>query len=206
MILWKRAALTCVLLLGFGAALAEGQGVQRGPAGARGPQQKLLVQYLSTGGDGSGTMNAIGDYSGTADTFYVAPGASEIFRINRILIHVSDAGALQAGVYGDATADTLVVGVNIEQWDGSESSANDLDGGETIRVLDDWQRISYDVAIGAKQWDETITVRWSYVKFGQAMRLVGADGDELRVILYDDLSHLTGHYFLVQGYHENVSQ
>jgi len=60
-----------------------------GPSsGGYGPVPTPVYRYLDTNGDGTGTQNANGDYSGASEIFYIQPGPSEIIRLERMLILV----------------------------------------------------------------------------------------------------------------------
>ena len=79
---------------------------------------KRLVNILaSTGGDGTGDTNAVGDYSSETEVFYYQPAADEIVSISRMIVSIEDAGAPDSGKYGNNI--TLTNGIVVRLSDSS---------------------------------------------------------------------------------------
>ena len=169
-----------------------------------GQQQLLLSRYLDTDGDGTGTKNAIGDYS-TPEDFFIQPPAGVYYRINRILISIEDGVSFKAGLYGGLAA--LSVGITLKIKDASGTLVDFTDA-VPVKTNGQWARLAYDVDL--KSWsasptEELLSVRLTFSKFGQAIRLDGDKGEKLVMTLSDNMTGLISHYFKVQGYVEESS-
>ncbi len=88
----------------------------------------LIYQYLDTNGDGTGTTNAIGNYSVTADDFYYE--ATRPCDIERMIVCVRDTGAFDAEDYGNGVA--LTNGIRVLVHDLADNTDRYLDGGQAI--------------------------------------------------------------------------
>ena len=154
----------------------------------------MFVRMLDTDGDGSGTTDAIGDYSGTNDTeFKFAPGAGEVARVHRMLVHVEDGGSFDSGAYGNNVS--LTNGIEVGVSDGT-STLIDLTDGHPVTTNADVNVMSFGAG------NEHMAVRWTFAKSGQPIRLDGDNGEYLYVKLNDDYTDLVHHHFNVQGYWE----
>jgi len=155
-----------------------------------------LYRYLDTVGDGSGTKNANGNYSGGATKFLIAPPATDrYFVLHRVLITIEDAQGFDAGDYG-AIAGGLTNGVLVN-WI-KDGTTHDLTNGIPIKTNAGWGIQCYDISFqdfGAG--NNFLLVRWTFARRGQPLGL--ALGDSLEFVLEDDLTGLVAHYFQVQG-------
>jgi len=166
-----------------------------------GPQRTLLSRFLDTNGDDTGTKNANGDYSGAEEIFYIQPGAAQVFRLARMIVSIEDTSGMAARDYGNIT-NGLTNGVQVRNQNDSGTLV-DLTDGLPVQDNSSWGQFCYDVDL--KTWstgNELLVVRWTFSKFGQFVRLNGANNERLEVVLNDNLSGLVRHYFLVQGYIE----
>ena len=163
------------------------------------PKKIHLTQYLSTNGDGTGAISAIGDYSAAAEEFYIqAPSGSDLV-IHRMLVTIQDAGTHDADGYGNRAA--LTTGITVQYLDDDLTVLSDLSGGVTVKALADWATLCYDVAnVSFGQGDTFTQARWSLDKHGLPLEL--KEGQSLRVTLNDSMVDLVGHKFVVQGYSE----
>jgi hypothetical protein len=163
-----------------------------------------FIRILDTNGDGTGTTNAIGDYSGAGiEDFYVQPAAGTDLEISRLIIQVRD-GAIIADDYGNI-AGGLTNGVRLLHV--RQEDTHDLDGGTAVKSNADWARLCHDSE--RKAWgpgDEFLTVRYTFAKFTTdrespvgGLRLIGHLGEKLIVRLNDNLGALVAHYFTVEG-------
>lgn len=159
-----------------------------------------LYRFLDTDGDGTGTKNAIGDYSDTGDgetIFYIAPPENQVYEIARILPSVKDAGSFDSGNYGNGISLSNGVVIRVSDADGV---LVDLTDGNPIITNADWATLCYDVDISSfGSGNEYLHARWTFSKAGQPIKLYGDAGHKLEVVLHDDFSDLVSHYFMVQG-------
>lgn len=142
--------------------------------------------------------------------FFLEPGPDEIFRIARVIVTVQDGPVLAANRYGKDLV--LVDGVRLAKRTDSEiivSYTND----RPVLTNAGWAEYCFDADV--KAWgpgDEFLTVRWTFTRAGQFMRLLGEREDpdtgltlpaqRISIMLNDDFTGLTNHTFLVQGYVE----
>lgn len=163
--------------------------------------KKPLYRYLDTNGDGTGTKNANGDYSSTADEFYLAPSAGEIMRIRRLMISIGDTSGMQAQEYGNLGS-ALSNGISLS-YVSDRLGTIDLMDGVPVLTNSQWGDLCYDVA--RKSWgagNELLLARWTFVKAGEYLRLNGDKSDKLSITFNDDFSGLLSHYFFCQGFYE----
>jgi len=189
---------------------------QPGPGESRlGKQLKIISRHLDTDGDGTGTKNAIGDYSATPEIFYIQPPAGEIYRITRMMVLIRGAkSTFYTDSYGSRTE--LSTGVEIRTQDDSGTIVN-LTDNVPIKTNGNWGRFCYDSEVYAADQGNTNTylrVRWTFEKSGQQIRLVGNNNERLEVVLNDNFSLASGggnnalveHYFVVQGFEEDPAE
>jgi len=157
----------------------------------------ILYQHLSTNGDGSGTFEAIGNYSGAATEFYIQPAAEEIFAIETVTISIQDAQKVSADKYGGMTA--LTNGISVQIHD-SGGVVTDITSNAMIKTNGEWS--SYFDSMKAHTFgtgDELVVLYWKFADSGRSILLDGAKGEKLVFILNDDFTGLTLHRFFVQG-------
>lgn len=178
-----------------------------------GPVPDIFSRHLDTNGDGSGTTNAIGDYSASAETFYCQPSAGSIFRVTRMLILIR---APSAKFYTDnyGSRDPLANGIVVRKQDDS-GTLIDLTNAHPVQRNGEWGQFCFDAEIypaGTGNNDSYLRVRWTFEKHGYPIRLVGDNNERIEVVLNDDFTLDTGtsdpldeHYFVIQGYIENTT-
>lgn len=196
----KTVALALILLLVTCSALAQGYGTGPGRSYSRGPQKLLVLRYADINGDGTGSDNANGDYSGAEEIFYIEPPAGEIWRVARMIVHIEDATAMWAARYGGEAA--LGTGVVVRVQDDS-GTIIDLTDAIPVKTNAQWAAMCFDVDV--KAWGtgtELLAVRWTFTKAGQFIRLDGDSNERLEIVLNDDLRGLISHRFFIQGYIE----
>ena len=167
-----------------------------------GQQEILLARLLDTNGDGTGTKSAVGDYS-TPEDFYIQPEAGEYFRIQRLIISIEDGTGIKAELYGGLAA--LANGITLKHIDDSGTLVDFTDG-VPVKTNAHWGRFAFDVDV--KDWgitptNELLVARFSFSKFGQALRLDGSKGGKLVVTLSDNMTGIIAHYFMAEGYIED---
>jgi hypothetical protein len=158
----------------------------------------LFSRFADTNGNGTGTKNANGDYSSSAEVFYLQPPAGVAYRVHRMIVSLEDTTGMTAQEYGNLAA-ALGNGVEIMVKDDSGTVA-DLTDGIPVKTNAQWGRMCYDVDV--KTWgqgDELLVARWTFAKSGAAIVLNGNHNGRIEVLLNDDLRGLISHYFLVQG-------
>jgi len=170
-----------------------------------------LYRVLDTDGDGTGTTNANGDYSSSAEEFYIQPPAGQIYRIERMMIYIaSEKGKIHIDTYVNAAA--LSTGINVKKLTGVSTVVTDYTNGIPIKDFGGWARVAFDVNFLATNesvsHNTVASARWTFSKAGYPLRLIGDNSDRLVVTLNDDFStggYIDQHYFMVQGYIENTT-
>lgn len=159
----------------------------------------LFTHYLDTNGDGTGTKNANGNYSGAVEEFYIQAAAGEIIEIQRMIVTIEDTGGSTVQEYGNlGVALTNGIEVHVENEYGTIMS--DLTGELPIKTNGDWSTHCHDVTwLDKGAGDDLISVRWTFSKHGTDLEL--QEGQRFVVKLNDDLSGLISHYFVVQGWY-----
>ena len=164
---------------------------------------ELINQFLDSNGDGSGTHNLNGNYSGGATEFWIeCPASADAqYEISRLIVNIEDTAGMSAQEYGNLGA-ALTNGVKLEHRYVDDTVRLNLTP-DPVQANADWSAYCYDAQV--LSWgpgDEMLAVRWTFSKSGDF--LVLEHGEKLVVILEDDLTGLISHRFLVQG-HTQVS-
>lgn len=166
-----------------------------------GPQGHIVNRFLRLSGSHSQTNNAIGDYSVNTGSFSISPPAGEIWRVHRMIINILNLGSATS-INEYAGISSLSNGIVIQIVNGV---TQDLTNSDPITKLTDWAVYCYDLDLKNKVNSGTTCyagIRWTFANSGQEMRLIGDNGDRLEVICRDDLTDLSEHRFLIQGYKE----
>jgi len=165
-------------------------GIQSQQAHAQQPSRATFWRFLDTNGDGTGTKNANGStYTATGTAFYIEPPAGNVYDITRLIVTVEDTAVSDATLYG---AVLITNGITIRRVSGSDILT--YTDGVTITTNTHWSRFC-EV--------KTVTTQLQAIcEFGGLIQLNGDRDERLEVRVRDDLSGLTGHYFMVQGYRE----
>lgn len=157
--------------------------------------ENMIFRFLDTNGNGTGTKNAIGDYSTPTD-FYIAAGASENLEIERMIVHIRDAAPLSAEKYGGLAE--LTNGIEVKVKESDDTVLLDMTDNTPIKSNAAWGRLCYDEDdSGYGSGDDFIKVRWTFAKSGSPVYLKYTD--KLVVTISDDLTGLVAHTFMVQG-------
>lgn len=150
----------------------------------------ILREYLDTNGDGTGTTNANGDYSSSADVFYIEAPTGLEYLVKELVWQVRDgAGTPSFSTYGILSA--LTNGITCKVMDGGTELA-DIFGG--VAVVD-----NAGLELHA---DEIRTEGGSLVvaRFRFDPPIYLEVGHTLEIGLNDDFTDLVGHYFKAVGY------
>ena len=166
-----------------------------------------LYRKLDTNGDGTGTTNAIGDYSSSSTSFYIQPPSGTVYRLERMLIFMRMTKAnFKFDQYGKNQV--LTNGIEVHLHNGVFT---DLTDGIPIKRFGDWMRVCFDVqTVGGDinqdyNTDVIVGGRWTFSRAGFPLRIAGDNNERLEVNLNDDFAtgtEIKEHYFFVQGYIE----
>lgn len=160
-----------------------------------------LSRFLDTVGNGTGTKSATGDYSLGAQDFLIAPGAGQVYSIQRLVVAIEDGAAIaDGGVYG-ALGAALTNGILVAVKDAS-LTLFDLTDGVPITTNHAWLARCASRVDGFGTGNGLLVVTWDFAAAGAQLRLVGDDGEKLVVTLEDDFSGLVSHTFVAQGFSE----
>lgn len=158
--------------------------------------ERHVFQFLSNGS----TTNAVGDYEGAVSKFTIAPGPKQVFEAYRLIVYIEDAGAPDSGKYGNNV--TLTNGIRVLVRDADDVIVLELDGGDAVKTNAQWSALCYDVSV--LNWgsgNDSVTVRWTFAKSGNEVRIDGSKGHYLSIELNDDFSDLVKHTFMLQGWY-----
>lgn len=168
----------------------QSQQVYASPTSQQQASRETFWRFLDTNGDGSGTKNAVGStYSTTPTTFYIQPPDNTVYDITRLIVTVEDTAVSDATLYGGGL---ITNGITIRRVSGSDILT--YTDGVTITTNTHWSRFC-EVRVVTTQLQ-------AICEFGAMVQLSGDREEKLEVTLRDDLSGLTGHYFVVQGFVE----
>ena len=158
----------------------------------------IASRFADTNGDGSGTKNAVGNYSGAPQKFCIAPEAGEIFKVERIIPFLKDSGSLDSDYYGNGIILTNGIQIKVVRFAGQpqETVLADITDGVPVKSNSDWKRLCFDQNISEYgTGNETAVWRYTFSKDAPAIVLDGDNKEEIQVILNDDFSGLVEHYF-----------
>lgn len=96
----------------------------------------ILRSFLDTVGDGSGSVNANGNYSVTPGVFKLVPPANTVYTIKQLAVLIADNGPLKADAYGLLA---LTNGIALQVIDTATSTViADITAGVPVKVLHDY--------------------------------------------------------------------
>lgn len=160
---------------------------------------KIFSQYLSSNGDGTGTINWNGDYSSTPGVAKVTAATGEKLVVARLIVEIEDTTGSSVDDYGNIT-NGLSNGIELKHYNANDVVISDLTSGVPVTNNGSWAGHSYDgrlVTWGAG--NELILTRWSFFNSGVPGIFLWP-GDYLAIEMNDDLQGLISHRFLVQGH------
>ena len=158
-----------------------------------------LIQYLSTNGDGSGTVNAVGNYSGAEKIFYIQPPKGTVYIISELLIHLADSTNFSIGGFGSRAA--LVNGVTVRARRNGVQLL-DITGGQPIKTNPHLTHLTSRYALlDFPGGGNSITVAFHRDDFGVDLTLNGDLKDTLEAVLHDDFSSQDDFHFIAHGYY-----
>lgn len=157
-----------------------------------------LLRFLDTNGDGTGTTDAIGNYSVTPATFFVQPPAGYKFILTELQIHLSDGGTFGSTVYGSLGA-ALTNGFSLL---GKRNGVTILDLMSGVPVKNNDQLTHLTSRVNLISWaavNNSLNITFSALDFDTPFILSAAAVDTLEVTLNDDFTGLVDHTFIVRG-------
>lgn len=158
----------------------------------------IINQYMSDVGDGTGTINAVGDYSSTAKIFFIQPAVGEIMTLTGMFIHLVDSGSLTIGVYG-GLAGALSVGLAIRVTNEGSENRSIIPGvmktnGDLVHMGSFFNINSFSGGV------DSLSASINFSVMGAPLILEGGRGHKLEVVLNDDFVGLNDHHFLACGF------
>ena len=164
---------------------------------------KPVVQQLSTVGDGTGTVEMVGNYATPTEFSVDGPTApDEYLYLERILIFVQDTGVFDAE--GWANMGTLTNGIDLKVVDSSDNTLVQLTPAP-IKSSGDLAALCHDVVFADYGTGENYaTARWTFTKFSPD-GLVLNNGERLVATVNDNFTVLTKQRMTVQGYLDAAS-
>ncbi len=154
-----------------------------------------LVQLLSTNGDGTGTVDMAANLSDT--DFYIAGDQGSPIIVHRLLVHLEDTGSIDASGFGNGSALTNGLRIDLESHDGTVLAPLTP---ETIKTNGEWGKYCYDVNV--LTWGtgpEILLARWTLSKFTPG-GVVLDNGARLVVNVNDNLSALNTMHVTAEGH------
>ena len=153
-----------------------------------------LYTFLDTNGDGTGTKNAIGDYSGGQNFYFTCPETATSVDIYRMIVYVEDSGNFSSAGYGNLSA--LTNGIQIRQE--KEGETIDMTNSQEVKTNAEWSKFCYDVTyISFGSGNNALSIRWTFRNSGSPVKL--DPGEKFIVYLEDNLTGLVQHTFQIQG-------
>ncbi len=160
-----------------------------------------LYRYLSLDGLTTDSCQVRSDYS-SSTAFKVTPGPTEVFVLERMIVYIEDGNGMQFEEYGNLNS-ALTNGITVlHTQDDGASTLLDLTNGITIKSNGQWARLCYDMDLKEEPGagDDCVVVRWTFGAAGEALYIRGDRDEDFRILVHDDLTGLTEHTFMVQGY------
>ena len=160
-----------------------------------GVQKKLFALRLK---DGTNNDNMAVNGSVIPVTFKLAPPADQIWRVATWNISIADAKGFDVAEYG--SNGLLANGVEIKgKFGGVVYDLLEF----PLRSNGDIASVTYDMTLHTfGNLDDLLLAKWNLTDAGQFIRLDGSVGDELQMVINDDMTFLTHQYVMAKGYIE----
>lgn len=158
-------------------------------------------RHLDTNGDGTGNKESNVDGSITPVVFKISPPATGSIVVERLIIQIQDTAGFRAERYAGLSA-ALTNGIQLGMFsDADDSLVTDFLDGHAITTNAGWGHYSYDVDV--KSWgagEEFLLCRWTLSRAGTQLLLTAGDTESLGIKVRDNLSGLTEHSVVAQGF------
>jgi hypothetical protein len=149
-------------------------------------------RLLSTNGDETGTIQAIGNYSATPTTFYFQTPANQAFRWDEIRVLYTDGGVFDVGKFGNNG--TILSGVAFQYLDPTLAEVSKLQGGLRVLTNGGWELLGTTRYVDYGDGDNGLSA---------TVPLIGGafcpTGYRISVTLQDNFTFLTSMRFMVFG-------
>lgn len=157
-----------------------------------------FFRFADTNGNGTGSINANGNYSGAVEEFYIAPAVGETFEFHRMIVDIRDTGAFSADNYG-ALAGPLTNGIEVQHKTAS-TVIHDITDGNPVQSNAEWGSFCYDIDyVSFGSGDNFVKVRWTFKKSGKPITVNGDSSEYLAIVLNDNFTGIVTHTFAFQG-------
>jgi hypothetical protein len=152
-----------------------------------------LEQLFSTGGDGSG----ITEMAGLPALYKVSPPPGYTYELHRMNAVLEDGTKFSGDLYGGISALTNGIVITTEGRKGVIVNHTP----QPIKKSGHWALVAgVDMAMtDFTTGNDIITVRWTFTKGGDVIRLSGNEGEFMQVNVRDTLAGLVSHIIQVQG-------
>lgn len=164
-----------------------------------------LPEYFSRFFTNGSTNSMVGDFSTVPRNFTAGPASDVTWRISRLIITIKDANINNFADYGAISTLTngIVLGVVRNNVTTDFNPLRTTVEEFTIKTNGDWASVMFDLDIkNLGAGDDYVVGRWTFDAASTKIRLEGSKGDFLFVQLSDDLSGLSDHLIMIQGYEE----
>ena len=156
-----------------------------------------FAQYLTQAGDGTGAINANGNYAGGATTWYIQPPANQTILISALQVQITDTGIINGLNYGGLA--TLTNGINFRSV--INAAPSQLTVGNNVFTNGQLAAISSKFefhSLGANAFIITAQIGF-FSQLGVPVVLEGRFNDRIEVVLNDNFTGLDAHRFVVFG-------
>ena len=157
----------------------------------------LLMRFLDTVGDGTGTKQSNVNGSVTPVVYRIQPsGAYGRMWIHTLTLTIEDTGSFNSDGYGSGAA--LTNGITLKLFDNNDNAILDILDGFTAKTNNNWTRITFDSDHTVKgTGPEHQSVRIRFLDNGAPLFL--DTKHYLGMTIADDLTGLDGHLMYCQG-------
>jgi len=161
-----------------------------------------LFQALSINGDGSGIIDAVGDFQSGTTEFFIQPPADEVFHIRNFLLYLVDNSNLKQTKYGANLTLTNGIDVKVSGDDTPPTVLNPF----PIKVNTDWGIFVPDMTtIDFDGGGSKALVAKRDLSEDSVFTLQGAKSERFSICLSDNFTGLTHQFFIVSGRKEVIS-
>jgi hypothetical protein len=146
----------------------------------------LLRQFLSTVGDGTGTVNGAADGSSVAVNLKIVPASGVEYRLESLTVLLEDNAALVGDAFAGAT---MTNGIRIQVLNGDDVATLNVDAGLAIKRIADFLQLGF-VQSGDSTQLAAGTNKFAAYKltFASPVVLNGSTPTRLNVKIQDNLS------------------
>lgn len=163
---------------------------------------KLFIRYADTVGNGTGNVNATGNYSSTPRAFKLTLSDNQTLQITRLVFDIVDtSGSMATNTYGGLSA--LNNGITVQIKDGNDNIIHDLTFGRPIKMNGQLVECAHDTychAWASSTWEQLkADYNFSTMFANCECILDGHKRHYLEILCNDDLRGLIAHRFLIGG-------